>query len=251
MPPLPATPTAIVKPVSAFEFTGSHDSIGFKPHILDSGSNNTNNNNNHVTMNNNHINHYQHQHAIVIAHPTAVASPTHTIRSATSSPPLEANGGGDADGGHGGGGGGSDTGSDSPPLIVDNLPGSPISLCNSSNADADRLSAGSQPSHGQSPGAQRSSLLDILMHPDRCQEFIQYQVHNGMLLPTAAAVAAAAATTNTATATVVALEARLSTWEVLQETSARLLFMAVHWVRWQGTLQTLSVDDQQMLLQVS
>jgi nuclear receptor subfamily 2 group A len=44
---------------------------------------------------------------------------------------------------------------------------------------------------------------------------------------------------------------RLPTWDVLQETTARLLFMAVRWVRCLVPFQTLSKSDQQLLLQVS
>ncbi|XP_046446388.1 protein dissatisfaction-like [Daphnia pulex] len=40
-------------------------------------------------------------------------------------------------------------------------------------------------------------------------------------------------------------------YELLQETSARLLFMAVRWVRWLTPFQTLSRADQQLLLQES
>ncbi|XP_012286480.1 nuclear receptor subfamily 2 group E member 1 [Orussus abietinus] len=39
------------------------------------------------------------------------------------------------------------------------------------------------------------------------------------------------------------------TWEVLQETTARLLFMSVRWVRCLGPFQTLSKEDQLLLLQ--
>ena len=39
------------------------------------------------------------------------------------------------------------------------------------------------------------------------------------------------------------------TWEVLQETTARLLFMAVRWVRCLVPFQTLCKDDQLLLLQ--
>jgi nuclear receptor subfamily 2 group A len=38
---------------------------------------------------------------------------------------------------------------------------------------------------------------------------------------------------------------------LLQETSARLLFMAVRWVRWLAPFQTLSRADQLLLLQES
>ncbi|XP_034245012.1 nuclear receptor subfamily 2 group E member 1 [Thrips palmi] len=41
------------------------------------------------------------------------------------------------------------------------------------------------------------------------------------------------------------------TWEVLQETTARLLFMAVQWVRSLAPFQTLSKKDQLLLLQES
>lgn len=47
------------------------------------------------------------------------------------------------------------------------------------------------------------------------------------------------------------IDMRLPTWEVLQETTARLLFMAVRWVRCLIPFQTLSKNDQQLLLQVS
>ncbi|KAI4459168.1 nuclear hormone receptor [Holotrichia oblita] len=41
------------------------------------------------------------------------------------------------------------------------------------------------------------------------------------------------------------------TWEMLQETTARLLFMAVRWVRCLAPFQTLSKHDQLLLLQES
>lgn len=65
---------------------------------------------------------------------------------------------------------------------------------------------------------------------------------------TATTVAAAAAAASAVTSS---FEARLPTWEILQETTARLLFMAVKWVRCLDTFQTLSKNDQQLLLQVS
>lgn len=40
-------------------------------------------------------------------------------------------------------------------------------------------------------------------------------------------------------------------YELLQETSARLLFMAVRWVRWLTPFQTLCRTDQQLLLNES
>lgn len=45
------------------------------------------------------------------------------------------------------------------------------------------------------------------------------------------------------------LQSFVPTWEVLQETTARLLFMAVRWVRCLAPFQTLSKDDQLLLLQ--
>lgn len=69
------------------------------------------------------------------------------------------------------------------------------------------------------------------------QEFIHY--HNSMLFPTAPLSSTSAS-----------MDVRLPTWEVLQETSARLLFMAVRWVRCLVPFQTLSKNDQQLLLQV-
>lgn len=69
----------------------------------------------------------------------------------------------------------------------------------------------------------------------KTQEFIHY--HNSMLFPTAPLSSSS-------------MDVRLPTWEVLQETSARLLFMAVRWVRCLVPFQTLSKNDQQLLLQV-
>ncbi|KAH0998462.1 hypothetical protein HUJ05_005209 [Dendroctonus ponderosae] len=43
----------------------------------------------------------------------------------------------------------------------------------------------------------------------------------------------------------------MPTWEMLQETTARLLFMAVRWVRCLAPFQTLSKNDQLLLLQES
>lgn len=75
----------------------------------------------------------------------------------------------------------------------------------------------------------QNGLLEILMSPDK---FIQYQVHNSIMFPS------------------LTTDVRLPTWEVLQETTARLLFMAVRWVRCLVPFQTLSKTDQQLLLQV-
>ncbi|XP_031623919.1 nuclear receptor subfamily 2 group E member 1 [Contarinia nasturtii] len=83
---------------------------------------------------------------------------------------------------------------------------------------------------------QQNSLLNILLNPDKCQEFIHY--HNSMIFPSAPLSTSS-------------MDVRLPTWEVLQETSARLLFMAVRWVRCLVPFQTLSKNDQQLLLQES
>ncbi|KAG5679386.1 hypothetical protein PVAND_008954 [Polypedilum vanderplanki] len=90
----------------------------------------------------------------------------------------------------------------------------------------------------------QNGLLDILMCPDKYQELIQYhQVQNSIIFPSLhhAAYSIDAA----------ALNPRLPTWEFLQETTARLLFMAVRWVRCLVPFQTLSKSDQQLLLQES
>ncbi|XP_052864395.1 protein dissatisfaction [Anopheles cruzii] len=81
----------------------------------------------------------------------------------------------------------------------------------------------------------QNGVLDILMASDKCQEFIQYhQLQSGALLPPDGS-------------TIV----RLPTWEILQETTARLLFMSVRWVRCLIPFQTLSKSDQHLLLQES
>lgn len=151
--------------LSAFQFPGNlhHDGHGFKPlgHLGSTNNNNNNNislnNNNNMTYNNqnnnnnnntdteisvdDNMNEHQKPHDS-IARPLSPASPTHTIRSASS---LDRS-----------------SGSESPQLIVDNLPTSPISLCNSSTS-ADNTTEKSLSS------AQQSGLMDILMNPDKCQ----------------------------------------------------------------------------------
>ncbi|EDV57919.1 photoreceptor-specific nuclear receptor [Drosophila erecta] len=79
-----------------------------------------------------------------------------------------------------------------------------------------------------------SGFLELLLSPDKCQELIQYQVqHNTLLFPQQL------------------LDSRLLSWEMLQETTARLLFMAVRWVKCLMPFQTLSKNDQHLLLQES
>lgn len=90
----------------------------------------------------------------------------------------------------------------------------------------------SNSNHNSSPS---SDLLELFMSPDRCQEFFQYQMQNSLFLPASNIWPSSAAQ---------------PTWEILQETTARLLFMAVRWVRCLVPFQTLSRPDQHLLLQV-
>ncbi|KAF6208428.1 hypothetical protein GE061_016884 [Apolygus lucorum] len=83
-------------------------------------------------------------------------------------------------------------------------------------------------------------LLQILMSAEKCQEF----VWNSKMDPAVNASGPASPST--------AIHLSLSpSWEVLQETTARLLFMAVRWVRCLAPFQTLSKRDQLLLLQDS
>lgn len=148
----------------------------------------------------------------------------------------------------------------SPPLIVDNV-ASPISVSSNSNNictsnsninnnnssstnnnitninnnNSATATNSSERLNVTSSAQSTNGLLDILMNPDKCQEFIHY--HNSMLFPPLPMPGST-------------MEIRLPTWEVLQETTARLLFMAVRWVRCLMPFQTLSKNDQQLLLQV-
>ncbi|XP_046866443.1 protein dissatisfaction [Drosophila willistoni] len=83
-----------------------------------------------------------------------------------------------------------------------------------------------------------NGFLELLLSPDKCQELIQYQVqHNTLLFPPALPQQL--------------VDTRLLSWEMLQETTARLLFMAVRWVKCLMPFQTLSKNDQHLLLQES
>ncbi|XP_055711747.1 protein dissatisfaction isoform X2 [Phlebotomus papatasi] len=93
----------------------------------------------------------------------------------------------------------------------------------------------------------QNGLLDILMSSDKCQEFIQYQVHNTIMFPPPPPPLSAGSTSSCGGT----MDIRLPSWEILQETTARLLFMAVRWVRCLVPFQTLSKGDQQLLLQES
>ncbi|XP_023712584.1 nuclear receptor subfamily 2 group E member 1 [Cryptotermes secundus] len=84
-------------------------------------------------------------------------------------------------------------------------------------------------------------LLQILMSAEKCQEFIwSAKLNDGERLSAVSIPQPSP------------LPLALSpTWEVLQETTARLLFMAVRWVRCLAPFQTLSKRDQLLLLQES
>ncbi|XP_037912046.1 nuclear receptor subfamily 2 group E member 1 [Hermetia illucens] len=86
--------------------------------------------------------------------------------------------------------------------------------------------------------ARQNGFFEILLNPDKCQEFIQYQVHNSIMFPPLPH-------------SLIGMDSRLLSWEMLQETTARLLFMAVRWVRCLMPFQTLSKNDQHLLLQES
>ncbi|KAJ2950072.1 hypothetical protein O0L34_g11411 [Tuta absoluta] len=85
------------------------------------------------------------------------------------------------------------------------------------------------------------TLLHMLMSSDKCQELmwsakqLQLQGDPTLLRPPPGAFGAPLA----------------PTWELLQETSARLLFMAVRWVRCLAPFQALAPGDQLVLLRAA
>ncbi|XP_021917928.1 nuclear receptor subfamily 2 group E member 1 [Zootermopsis nevadensis] len=84
-------------------------------------------------------------------------------------------------------------------------------------------------------------LLQLLMSAEKCQEFIWSTKLNEAERLSVASIPQPSP-----------LPLPLSpTWEVLQETTARLLFMAVRWVQCLAPFQTLSTRDQLLLLQES
>ncbi|XP_055638609.1 protein dissatisfaction isoform X2 [Toxorhynchites rutilus septentrionalis] len=110
----------------------------------------------------------------------------------------------------------------------------------------------------------QTGVLDILMSSDKCQEFIQYQMHNNNLAfqnftspegggqgPVPPPQPPPPLIPHSETLPPDSPGLRLPTWEVLQETTARLLFMSVRWVRCLIPFQTLSKTDQHLLLQES
>uniref|UniRef100_A0A1I8M8B3 Uncharacterized protein n=1 Tax=Musca domestica TaxID=7370 RepID=A0A1I8M8B3_MUSDO len=86
--------------------------------------------------------------------------------------------------------------------------------------------------------ARQNGFIELLLSPDKCQEIIQYQMHNSIVFPPLPQQ-------------LIGLDSRLMSWEMLQETTARLLFMAVRWVKCLMPFQTLSRQDQILLLQES
>ncbi|GAB0091443.1 nuclear receptor subfamily 2 group E member 1 [Sergentomyia squamirostris] len=97
----------------------------------------------------------------------------------------------------------------------------------------------------------QNGLLDILMNSDKCQEFIQYQVHNTIMFPPPPPPPLSTDSAASSCGGGGTMDIRLPSWEILQETTARLLFMAVRWVRCLVPFQTLSKGDQHLLLQES
>ncbi|XP_065094784.1 protein dissatisfaction-like [Ochlerotatus camptorhynchus] len=109
----------------------------------------------------------------------------------------------------------------------------------------------------------QTGVLDIIMSSDKCQEFIQYQMHNNNLMFPGFNSPEAGGTVQQPPPPPPPLiphptplpadspGLRLPTWEILQETTARLLFMSVRWVRCLIPFQTLSKSDQHLLLQES
>ncbi|XP_034940790.1 nuclear receptor subfamily 2 group E member 1 [Chelonus insularis] len=91
---------------------------------------------------------------------------------------------------------------------------------------------------------QQPPLLQILMSAEQYQEF----VWSTRLQPDTEA-SFDQTETETSQSPTGTLQSFSPTWEVLQETTARLLFMAVKWVRSLAPFQTLSKDDRLVLLQ--
>ncbi|KAK4881257.1 hypothetical protein RN001_004576 [Aquatica leii] len=94
-------------------------------------------------------------------------------------------------------------------------------------------------------------LLQILMSAEKCQEIVwntklQFDLSNGNSSGIGMSSVFPIPPPNSS------MPLPLTpTWEILQETAARLLFMAVRWVRCLAPFQTLSKHDQLLLLQES
>ncbi|XP_065356406.1 protein dissatisfaction [Calliphora vicina] len=110
----------------------------------------------------------------------------------------------------------------------------------SSTTSSSSTASHSQHTHAAAAlyAARQNGFIELLLSPDKCQEIIQYQVHNSILFPPLPQQ-------------LIGLDSRLLSWEMLQETTARLLFMAVRWVKCLMPFQTLSRSDQILLLQES
>lgn len=144
--------------MSAFEFpnhTNGSDLYSKVHHAVHNNNNNnsiisSNNNNNNNNINSSGRNSQQngsvHHLPIVHSHlqPPVAPSPSHTIRSGSSLAPSSEG---------------------SPQLIVDNVPNSPLSLCNSSNNSTSEHNRGPM-MIGHGP---HSGLMDILLRSDKCQ----------------------------------------------------------------------------------
>ncbi|KAG7212981.1 hypothetical protein KM043_002321 [Ampulex compressa] len=94
--------------------------------------------------------------------------------------------------------------------------------------------------------APQPPLLQILMSAEKCQEL----VWSARLQPDTE-YSLEQMETDAGHSPTGTLQSPSPTWEVLQETTARLLFMAVRWVRCLPPFQTLSKDDQLLLLERS
>ncbi|XP_055850752.1 protein dissatisfaction [Episyrphus balteatus] len=140
-------------------------------------------------------------------------------------------------------GGPESEGSESPKLNVESSPSStptlpcaPKDILPASNNNNNNASPNNNHSNGLP--SRQNGFLELLLSPDKCQEIIQYQMHNSILFPPLPQ-------------TLIGMDSRLLSWEMLQETTARLLFMAVRWVKCLMPFQTLSKNDQHLLLQES
>ncbi|KNC32474.1 hypothetical protein FF38_00497 [Lucilia cuprina] len=118
------------------------------------------------------------------------------------------------------------------------LPPPPPSSSTTSSSSTASQSQHTQAAAAALYAARQNGFIELLLSPDKCQEIIQYQVHNSILFPPLPQQ-------------LIGLDSRLLSWEMLQETTARLLFMAVRWVKCLMPFQTLSRSDQILLLQES
>ncbi|XP_015590256.2 nuclear receptor subfamily 2 group E member 1 isoform X2 [Cephus cinctus] len=87
-------------------------------------------------------------------------------------------------------------------------------------------------------------LLQILMTPEKYQEIMW-----SARLRSESEVSLDQTETETSHSPTASLQSLSPTWEILQETTARLLFMAVRWVRWLAPFRTLAEPDQLLLLE--